>query len=74
MEWEYYVHELHQGDLVTPDTLNTAEVTKMLNWYGAQGWELVSSFDTSQYHGRTYSVSFIFKRTKPSTPPSPSPA
>jgi hypothetical protein len=68
MEWEYYVHELHMGDLITPTTLTAPEATKMLNWYAAQGWEFVSNYATSYHEGRTYSVAFIFRRRKGSQP------
>lgn len=33
-----------------------------MNEYGAQGWELVSAFDTNMLQGRSRDIILIFKR------------
>jgi hypothetical protein len=62
MLWQYYVHTLDTGGIFMPGNFQGQEVTKLLNWYGQQGWELVSTFQTAQNNGGTIAVAFIFKR------------
>ena len=62
--WEYHTEAIPidqrfftQGGKVDPRQLND-----ILCRLGAQGWELVSAFDTNQTNGVTRDVVFIFKR------------
>ena len=64
MEWEYYVHSLGTAQVFATGSFSAPEVANMLNWYGAQGWELVSTFQTAANNGGTVAVAFIFKRRK----------
>jgi hypothetical protein len=64
MEWEYYVHSIATAQIFTSGIFSAPDVTNMLNWYGTQGWELVSTFQTAGGNGGTIAVAFIFKRRK----------
>ncbi len=41
---------------------NTHKINELLNHYGAEGWELVSSFDTNVGSGTTREIVFVLKR------------
>ena len=45
--------------------VNAEELTAELNRLGAEGWELVSAFDSSNSTGRTVNVLLLFKRELP---------
>ena len=59
--WEYMTIMLGAGGFfggaVSGDTL-----TAKLNELGAEGWELVTAFDTNMLHGRTRDVVAVLKR------------
>ncbi|HEX8311935.1 MAG TPA: DUF4177 domain-containing protein [Chthoniobacteraceae bacterium] len=61
MKWEYLTYRYTPvgffAGVVKVDELNVD-----LNRFGAQGWELVSAFDTNKNQGGTRDVVFIFKR------------
>jgi Domain of unknown function (DUF4177) len=38
------------------------EIDIALNQFGSDGWELVSSFDTNEFHGKSKEIILIFKR------------
>jgi len=72
MEWEYFTHSIDIGGVFSTGEINAPEVTRILNWYGGQGWELVNTFGTAYNNGGTRHIAFIFKRPKPqagSVPP-----
>ena len=60
-QWEYKTIK-HTFSGWTRTKFNTDELDDELNEYGAQGWELVSSFDTSRYEGASNGSVIIFKR------------
>ena len=64
MQWEYFTHDIKIGQIDTMGEFNAKSVTEILNWYGSQGWELVSSFPSAHYDGGTTHLGFIFKRQK----------
>lgn len=58
--WQYLSQNIGVSGLagnVDPKLMN-----ETLNWYGSQGWELVSAFPTAALHGDTGLVVLIFKR------------
>lgn len=59
--WEYMTIMLGAGGFfggsISGDTL-----TEKLNALGADGWELVTAFDTNMLHGRTRDVVAVLKR------------
>ncbi len=61
--WEYKVIKTKArgfwGGKIEPH-----EVEAMMNGLGAQGWELVNAFDTSEGWGNTRDVVMVFKRGK----------
>ncbi len=38
------------------------EIDIALNQFGSDRWELVSSFDTNEFHGKSKEIILIFKR------------
>ncbi|MDR3206815.1 MAG: DUF4177 domain-containing protein [Oscillospiraceae bacterium] len=60
-KWEYKtLHFETKG--FTGGVLNAEEVTERLNGWGAQGWEVVSAFDTNQAYGASRFVFVLLKR------------
>lgn len=59
--WEYKTIELAAHGFLG-GKIDRAKFEEMLNSLGAQGWELVSAFDTNQGYGATRDVIAIFKR------------
>ena len=64
MQWEYRSYK-HSTTGWMGGKIDEQEVDQALNRYGADGWELVSAFDTNMSHGETRFVIFVFKRPKP---------
>ncbi len=64
MEWEYITHKIDIGGFVSTGDFDANAFTTILNWYGTQHWELVSSFTTTHNHGGTMHIGFIFKRPR----------
>jgi hypothetical protein len=64
MQWEYFVHTINTGGVFVQGNYSGEEVTRMLNWYAAQGWEFVSNFAAAWSNGGTHAISFIFRREK----------
>jgi hypothetical protein len=62
MRWEYYVHTIAAGGVFSQGNVNPVELVNILNFYGGQGWELVSAFDTNSGHGGTRLIVLTFKR------------
>jgi hypothetical protein len=59
--WEYMTLMMNAGGFLG-GTLDGDALTERLNELGAQGWELVSTFDTNMEQGRTRQVVAILKR------------
>lgn len=62
--FEYHIYKLEAGGWFSSGKVDTTIMDQRINEYGAEGWELISSFDTNQYHGETRDVIMIFKREK----------
>lgn len=62
MQWEYYVHTISAAGFFTTGEVDPREMSNVLNWYGRQGWELVSAFDTNRPQGGTLYIVLTFKR------------
>ena len=60
--YEYHTHSLDTGLFFSTGRVDAAEITRCLNHYGSQGWELVSTFDANGHDGKTIGVVMIFKR------------
>ncbi|USG66964.1 DUF4177 domain-containing protein [Brevibacillus ruminantium] len=63
-KWEYRSMKVHTGGFLG-GKLDVDEFQDMLNKLGAEGWELISCFDTNQSHGASREVITVFKRRKP---------
>lgn len=65
IRWEYKTVELNvkQGWGGSKGTMNTLEIDQQLNKFGADGWELVTAFDTEHTAG-TSAVFCMLKRHK----------
>jgi hypothetical protein len=61
VRWEYKAQAFNVAGFFTTGTVDPKLMNDTLNWYGSQGWELVSTFDTAQ-NGGTKTVVLIFKR------------
>jgi Domain of unknown function (DUF4177) len=62
--WEYIAQALNVSGVFTMGNVDPKLLNDTLNWYGAQGWELVSTFDTAANSGGTRTVVLIFKRPR----------
>jgi hypothetical protein len=63
MTWEYTTLMLAATGFFGGDVDGDA-LTDKLNELGAQGWELVTMFDTNMAHGRTNDVVAVLKRSR----------
>ncbi|MBL9138575.1 MAG: DUF4177 domain-containing protein [Verrucomicrobiales bacterium] len=61
VKWEYLTLVLRTGGWMG-GKVDGQELTDALNEKGADGWELVSIFDTNMYRGETRDVVAILKR------------
>jgi hypothetical protein len=59
--WEYFTVKLKPGGFFG-GKVDTDEMHATLNSFGAEGWELVSAFDTSYAQGTSREIVLIFKR------------
>jgi len=64
MEWEYVTHNVDLGGFFSTGAFDTKSLTEILNWFGGQHWELVSTFTTTHNSGGTMHIGFIFKRPR----------
>jgi hypothetical protein len=62
--WEYIAQAINISSFFTVGKVDPKVFNDTLNWYGAQGWELVSTFDTAGSTGGTTTVVLIFKRPR----------
>jgi len=63
MNWEYKTVKLATTGL-TGGKLDELKLDALMNQLGAEGWELVSAFDTNQSYGATRDVVVVFKRPR----------
>ncbi|MFD0710746.1 DUF4177 domain-containing protein [Paenibacillus sp. GCM10027626] len=61
VQWEYHTLKYRTGGFLG-GKVNEEELDDLLNSRGYEGWELVSSFDTSLYQGQSKDIIMIFKR------------
>ena len=76
MQWEYFTHRLTTADALgfSMGNADAKAVNDMLNWYGHQGWELISMCPMDASNGGTRYLLFVFKRpvaagSPPTLPP-----
>ena len=62
MRWEYRTIMLRAGGVLFGGAVDGQELTDRLNELGAEGWELVTAFDTNMARGRTRDVLAVLKR------------
>ena len=63
MKWEYKTMKLQATGFIG-GKLDETKLDYIMNELGAQGWELVTGFDTNKGYGETRDVVIIFKRQK----------
>ncbi len=63
MKWEYKTIKLKTAGRLG-GKLDEAELDRLMNDLGDQGWELAAAFDTNQQAGTTKDAVIIFKRAK----------
>ncbi len=61
MRWEYKTIKLDAKGFLG-GKFNEGELDAFMNDLGADGWELVTAFDTNTTYGQTRDVVAIFKR------------
>jgi hypothetical protein len=62
--WEYMTLTMAAGGFFLGGAIDGQELTDRLNELGAEGWELVSIFDTNMSDGRTRDVLAVLKRRR----------
>ena len=62
MGWEYTTRILDVSGWFVEGAVDPDEVDETLNPLGAEGWELVSSYSTTDRGGGSFKLVFIFKR------------
>ncbi len=65
MKWEYKTLRLQAKGWLN-GKVDEAQLDRMMNELGVQGWELAAAFDTDWSGGGTRDVLVIFKRPKSS--------
>jgi hypothetical protein len=64
MRWEYKSVKLATTGRFAGGKLDELKLDALMNQLGAEGWELVSAFDTNQAYGATRDVVAVFKRPR----------
>ena len=69
MGWEYYTHAVDISGFFSTGAFDPQYLTNALNWYGQQGWELVSTFaPTAGGHWGSTRIALVFKRPLQAAP------
>ena len=63
MKWEYKTVKFKTSGLMG-GKLDDTKLNNEMNQLGIQGWELVSSFSTSQSFGESRDIVLIFKKVR----------
>ena len=63
MKWEYKTLKVEPKGLMG-GKVDEAQLDRVMNEFGAQGWELATAFGTDVAGGGTRDVVLIFKRPK----------
>ncbi|MCH2182147.1 MAG: DUF4177 domain-containing protein [Mariniblastus sp.] len=66
MQWEYKTIKLATKGFLG-GKLDGVKLDAFMNDLGAEGWELVTGFDTNQAYGETRDVVVLFKRLRQKT-------
>jgi hypothetical protein len=61
MKWEYKTVKLNIPHFEKNEE-ELFEIDIALNQFGSEAWELVSSFDTNEFHGKSKEIILFFKR------------
>ena len=64
MLWEYCIDTLPAGGIFVTGDVDKRAVYDHLNNFGAQGWELVSSYATTHANGGSHLLVFVYKRPR----------
>ena len=64
MRFEYITFKIAASGWLAGGDLDGDAFNERLNDLGAEGWELVSVFDTNMGHGRTRDVVAVLKRPR----------
>ena len=62
--WEYLTHAVDVRGFLTSGNVDEGQLNDVLDRHGAEGWELVSGFDTAGTDGGTKTIVLIFKRPR----------
>lgn len=62
MNWEYRAIALKATGWISGGNIDHDRLSSMMNNLGREGWELTSSFVTSEVSGATKEVVVLFKR------------
>jgi len=63
MKWEYKTVKFRTAGFMG-GKIDDEQLNNEMNRWGTQGWELVSSFSTSQSFGESRDIVLIFKKSK----------
>ncbi|GGG85427.1 DUF4177 domain-containing protein [Paenibacillus radicis (ex Gao et al. 2016)] len=63
-KWEYKTLKFKIGSFWGGVNVDEQQFEDILNEAGSQGWELVSSVDTSQYQGQSKDLIVVMKRKR----------
>ena len=64
MKWEYKTIKLNTSKYILASVFEEGKLDQIMNQMGAEGWELVTAFDTNVGSGQTKDIVAIFKRQK----------
>lgn len=71
MQWEYRSHTIAGEGVFITGGVDHARITRDLNAFGRDGWDLVSAFNTNYASGGTNLLVFLFKRPVSGAPAAP---
>jgi len=62
VRWEYVTLKMDVDRYIRGPAIDAADVSRHLNRFGGEGWELVAMVDVNAGEGRTCDLVAIFKR------------
>lgn len=60
--WEYVTLKIDVDRLIRGPAIDVKDISRHLNHFGDEGWELVSMIDVNAGEGRTCDLVAVFKR------------
>lgn len=60
--WEYVTLKIDVDRFIRGPAIDAADISRHLNRFGGEGWELVSMIDVNAGEGRTCDLVAVFKR------------